>query len=155
METSTTWEKKEKEDINATEDLMREHGLLNRCLLIYESQMVRKLNLKIVLETAMIIRQFVEDYHERLEENYIFPLLQSHGKHVKLINDLLDQHQVGRKLTEQILTECQSNCPSLDLIVYNMQAFIYMYRAHELREDTIIFPEVHNLLNKSEFQNRR
>jgi hemerythrin-like domain-containing protein len=140
-----------KAEINATEDLMREHGLLNQCLLIYEAQLAGKLNLKIIYKTAVIIRQFVEDYHEKLEEKYIFPLVQKSGKHTQLIDDLLFQHQVGRKLTEQILLECRLPRPNIDLIAYNMKVFIHMYRAHETREDTIIFPEIHNLLDKEEF----
>jgi len=60
------------EGISAPEDLMREHGVLNRCLLIHEDA-TRKIEgrkaipKEIFAETASIIRRFVEDYHEKNE----------------------------------------------------------------------------------------
>ena len=43
------------------EDIRQEHALLNRVLLIYE-------------EAAQIIQHFIERYHEKLEEDHVFPL---------------------------------------------------------------------------------
>src|SRR5947208_1355792 len=66
------------EDISAPEDLMREHGLLNRILLIYEEGL-RRLRSKeevppeVFERPARLVRSFVEDYHEKLEERFIFP----------------------------------------------------------------------------------
>ena len=64
--------------MTAPEDLMKEHGVLNRCLLIYEEGM-RRLQAKqevtpeVFLHTAELVRTFVEEYHEKNEERYIFP----------------------------------------------------------------------------------
>src|SRR5579885_2353620 len=64
--------------VGATEDLMREHGVLNRVLLIYEEGL-RRLGAKedvppeVFHRPATLVRKFVEDYHEKLEENFIFP----------------------------------------------------------------------------------
>jgi hypothetical protein len=69
------------EGVTAPEDLMKEHGVLNRCLLIYEEGM-RRLRQKqdidphVFQRTAQLIRTFVEDYHEKNEEKYIFPVFQ-------------------------------------------------------------------------------
>ena len=66
------------EEISPSEDLMREHGVLNRILLIYEEHL-RRLDAKqdfdpqLLSAAAAIVCQFVEDYHEKLEETYIFP----------------------------------------------------------------------------------
>jgi hypothetical protein len=72
-------EKAEKEDdITPTEDLMREHGLLKRVLLVYW-EALRRLESKqefspdTLKEAAGIIRSFIEDYHEKLEVDYLFP----------------------------------------------------------------------------------
>src|SRR5690348_4521367 len=72
--------KKEKaeEDVGALEDLMREHGVLNRVLLVYEEGLRRlaakeEVPPKVFQVTATLVRKFVEDYHERLEEKFIFP----------------------------------------------------------------------------------
>src|SRR5262249_49427530 len=65
-------DKKDEEEVGATEDLMREHGVLNRVLLIYEEGL-RRLHAKeevgpeVFHRTATLVRKFVEDYHEKLE----------------------------------------------------------------------------------------
>src|SRR4051794_10835259 len=71
-------EKPAEEEVAPNEDLMREHGLLNRVLLIYEEVIrridaKRDLNPNSLLQSAKIIRNFVEDYHEKLEEDHLFP----------------------------------------------------------------------------------
>ena len=67
-------------EVNPVEDLMREHGVLRRVLLIYEESIKRingagQLPPGVVGDTAGIVRRFVEDYHEKLEEDEIFPRL--------------------------------------------------------------------------------
>ena len=63
------------EEVSPAEDLMREHGVLKRVLLIYKES-IRRINarqdfppdaLKI---SANLIRRFIEDYHEILEEDF-------------------------------------------------------------------------------------
>src|SRR5215831_4071077 len=61
------------EDVSTNEDLMREHGILNRILLIYDETIRRiqaneKFDPAIVVKSAGIIKSFIEDYHEKLEE---------------------------------------------------------------------------------------
>ena len=64
------------EDISAPEDLMREHGVLNRILLVYEEGL-RRLRVgedmppEVFHKPAALVRRFVEDYHEKLEEKFI------------------------------------------------------------------------------------
>src|SRR5947208_14127508 len=71
--------------VTAPEDLMKEHGVLNRCLLIYEEGMRRiqshqDIEPAIFEQTADLIRRFVEQYHEKNEETYIFPVFQKIGR---------------------------------------------------------------------------
>jgi len=99
-------EKKE-EEVSPPEDLMREHGVLNRILLIYDEH-VRRLEAKqqfdpaILASAAGIIRHFVEEYHEKLEEDFLFPRFRNAHKLVDLVDTLLAQHQAGRRVTAQI-----------------------------------------------------
>ena len=92
----------------ANEDLMKEHGLLNRLLLIYE-EIINRLQNNITIsniiirDVAKLIRTFVEDYHETTEELYVFPLLLKNNVNVILVNELLGQHKLGRKLTDNIM----------------------------------------------------
>src|SRR3954453_13771756 len=69
--------KEEEEDVSPTEDLMREHGVLRRILLVY-GEAIRRIEAKQevkaepLAQSAQIVRAFIEDYHERDEEEYIF-----------------------------------------------------------------------------------
>src|SRR6266436_7673045 len=96
---------KAKEEVSPAEDLMREHGVLKRVLLIYEEAIRRmtanqELPVETVAESAKIIRNFIEDYHEKLEENFLFPRFEKAGKLVDFVDVLLQQHQGGRKVTD-------------------------------------------------------
>src|ERR1700704_5570304 len=68
----------EEKEVSPPEDLMQEHGLLNRVLLIYDYSKIKMINkesfpAEAISNAATIIRTFVEDYHEKQEENYLFP----------------------------------------------------------------------------------
>jgi hemerythrin-like domain-containing protein len=141
--------------VTAPEDLMKEHGVLNRCLLIYE-EAIRRLRNKeevspeVFSHTAELIRTFVEEYHERNEEKYIFPVFEEHKKLVDLVQTLKTQHKAGREVTARILLlstpdrfRSQHNRTQL---VASCQSFIRMYRPHESREDTVLFPALRTLL---------
>src|SRR3954453_15134664 len=58
------------EGVTAPEDLMKEHGVLNRCLLIYEGA-IRRIETKeeigpeVFQHTGTLVRRFVEEYHEK------------------------------------------------------------------------------------------
>jgi hypothetical protein len=71
-------EEKRENEVSPPEDLMREHGVLKRILLVYGEALRRmeanqELPPEPIQESAKIIRSFVEDYHEKLEERYLFP----------------------------------------------------------------------------------
>jgi hypothetical protein len=74
----------DEKEVTAVEDLMREHGVLRRALLIYAegALLLRKdpasLPPDALQKTAKIFRSFGEDYHEKqLEETYLFPLIKT------------------------------------------------------------------------------
>lgn len=99
---------KEEEKVSPAEDLMREHGVLKRALLVYRG-CLRRLESKadfppdVVAGTANLIRRFIEDYHAKLEEEYLFPRFRKAGRLVDLVDVLYAQHKAGRRLTDQIL----------------------------------------------------
>ena len=49
------------------------------------------------------MRDFIENYHERSEEQAVFPRFRKAGKMVPLVDTLLTQHQAGRRVTQTIL----------------------------------------------------
>jgi hemerythrin-like domain-containing protein len=147
--------------VTAPEDLMKEHGVLNRCLLIYE-EAIRRLQNKeeispeVFNHTAELIRSFVEEYHERNEERYIFPVFEEHKKLVDLVQTLKTQHKAGREVTARILRlstpdqfRSQDNRTQL---MASCQSFIRMYRPHESREDTVLFPALRTLLTPGQVE---
>src|SRR5262245_27945396 len=98
-------------EVTATEDLMREHGVLRRALLVY-SEAATKLRSSpsavapnALQRTAKLFREFGEEYHERkLEEAYILPAVKSAGGPAAAYADILvAQHSRGREITEYIL----------------------------------------------------
>jgi hemerythrin-like domain-containing protein len=148
--------KKDEEDVGATEDLMREHGVLNRILLIYEEGL-RRLHAKeevspaVFRDTADLVRKFVEDYHEKLEENFIFPEFEKRKRLTDLVKVLREQHKAGRAVTDVILrASADDRFKKEDAqreLVESTRAFIRMYRPHEAREDTVLFPALHKILS--------
>ena len=143
------------EDVGAAEDLMREHGVLNRILLIYEEGL-RRLQQKEEVspdafhKPAELVRKFVEDYHEKLEENFIFPEFEKRKKLVDLVKVLRQQHQAGRDVTDVVLRNATADrfakVDNRRAVVGACQAFIRMYRPHEAREDTVLFPALHKIV---------
>lgn len=151
---------REELEIPLTEDLMREHGILNRVLLIYEEIIKRIENnsnfpISTLINAVDIIESFIENYHEKLEENYVFPIFEKYKKEVRLIKTLRNQHNKGREITNQLQKLLAKN--KLDLTTKKsiknlLQKFIKMYRPHEAREDTILFPQVRSLISEKEFK---
>lgn len=144
------------EGVTAPEDLMKEHGVLDRCLLAYEEGMRRVQNhdqgaSDAFHHVAGLVQRFVEGYHERNEEKYIFPVFIKHGKLTDLVHTLLAQHHAGRVLTQEILSLSRPdafNVPSnRDRLMTACRGFIHMYRPHAAREDTILFPALRTLLS--------
>jgi hemerythrin-like domain-containing protein len=145
-------------DIGAVEDLMREHGVLRRVLLIYEEGLRRiaahqDFPGNPFLTGAQLIRNFIEDYHEKNEERFIFPHLQRGGGEVEHdVTILLAQHLAGRKLTDEIIRVSTANAKDTRLVDPATQ-FIRMYRPHAAREDTIVFPAFHQAVNEKQYDN--
>jgi hemerythrin-like domain-containing protein len=140
---------KPEEEVGATEDLMREHGVLNRVLLIYEEGL-RRLRAKeavgpeVFHKPAALVRKFVEDYHEKLEENFLFPEFERQKKLLDLVKTLREQHKAGRDVTDIVLRNATGDrfakAEARQDLVRAVEAFIRMYRPHEAREDTVLFP---------------
>jgi len=149
----------EGQQVSPPEDLMQEHGLLNRILLIYDhcrTQLVNKaaFPMTAIASSAAIIRQFVEDYHEKQEENYLFPRFKKANQLTDLVNILLQQHQAGRTLTDKIM-HLSKTSPVTDndskQLLDALTAFNVMYRPHEAREDTVLFPAFRKIVSNNEY----
>jgi hemerythrin-like domain-containing protein len=151
---------KSAEDVSPPEDLMREHGVLKRIMLVY-GEVLRRMQAgeevppEPLAQSAKLIRSFVEDYHEKLEEDYLFPRFKKEGKQVELVDVLLQQHQAGRRVTDVTirLATAQSlkNEDDRRKLADSLQQFIRMYGPHEAREDTVLFPAFRGIISANEF----
>jgi hemerythrin-like domain-containing protein len=137
------------------EDLMKEHGLLNRCMLVYETALdglrqALPVRLGIFATTASLIHKYVEEHHERDEERFIFPRIWTKGYLRRSIAIILEQHQAGRRLTKQIF-EIGRRWPvtaaEVTTLSASVVAFVRMYRHHAVHEDTVVFPALHGVLD--------
>jgi hemerythrin-like domain-containing protein len=152
--------KEAEEEVSPAEDLMREHGVLKRVLLIYGEALRRldaneELPPRALRDSATIIRTFIEDYHEKVEEEHLFPRFRKANKLVDLVDALLKQHQAGRKLTDTTLrlstTGALKRPEDRQALVVSLRDFIRMYNPHEAREDTVLFPAFRSIVSGNEY----
>jgi len=138
---------------------MTEHGLLIRILLIYRhlgavAAAGRPIAAWHVHDSALIIHDYIEAFHEALEEAYVFPRLRRAGQLSGTVSTLLLQHARGRERTQLILAESASQgaLPERQtrLVTGAMAEFVRMYEPHEAREDTVVFPAFRALLSPTE-----
>ena len=135
---------------------MQEHGVLLRIVIIYDAAALRidrqePLDPGLIGKAAAVVRRFVEDYHERTEENFVFPRLQAKGREVELVATLLRQHERGRQLTDEVLRRAGAGSTTSELATL-LRSFGHMYRAHAAREDTVIFPAFRALLGRASYE---
>lgn len=141
-------------EVTPGEDLMQEHGLLERVLLVYDESARRiesneSADPTVIAGAAGIVRRFVEEYHERSEERFVFPKLREKGSETELVAVLLRQHERGRAVTDEIVRKAQSGGPELAAL---LRAFTRMYRPHAAREDTVVFPALRRVLDRDAYR---
>lgn len=154
---------KDAKEVLAVEDLMREHGVLRRALLVFgEAAVVLPGNPPAawgdaIQKTAKLFRTFGEDYHEKkLEEQYIFPVIKQKGLSgpAGIYPDILTaQHNRGREITDYILSVTASGKVGANAgeLAKALHGFVRMYEAHAAREDTIVFPAWKDLITADEY----
>jgi hemerythrin-like domain-containing protein len=147
-------------EVTPTEDLMREHGVLKRVLLIYRESIRRLDSSAEVPSTSLsdaigIIRRFIEDYHEKLEEEHVFPRLRKAGKLPDLVDVLASQHRAGRVLTDRAMHLATAKALKVPndrrTLKETLRLFVRMYEPHEAREDTVLFPAFRTIVAPQEF----
>lgn len=137
-------------EVGATEDLMREHGVIRRVLVVYREAAARlharpaAVPADALQRAAQLMRSFAEDYHEKqLEEAYLFPeLVKSGGSLTDTIHTLTAQHRRGREITGYVLavTRRPISADSARPLALALESFARMYEAHAALEDTVVFP---------------
>ena len=150
-------------DVAATEDLMREHGVLRRAVLVYREAATRlrqdpnSVPPDVLEKTAQLFRVFGEDYHEKkLEEAFVFPLIKKFRNPAEAYVDVLfDQHARGREVTDYILSVTKGDRIPANAsapLVTALESFARMYDYHAAIEDTVVFPAWKSSLGESELE---
>jgi len=142
-------EGEEEGEVTPAEDLMREHGVLRRVIFVFEEcsrrlQAKEELPKDVLGNAAGIVRTFVQDYHEQLEEQYLFPRFEAAKQQVELVATLRVQHKAGRALIDRI----RSGEGAVDAI----EKFRRMYEPHAAREDTVLFPLLTKVLGEKTYK---
>jgi hemerythrin-like domain-containing protein len=142
---------KDEPEVTAAEDLMREHGVIRRVLLVYAhvTDTLRSapgsVDVTALRGTAQLFRAFGEDYHERmLEEQHIFPVVRRmKGEAARYPDILVAQHARGRDITDYVLTltsAARLGASDGEPLARALEHLVLMYQHHAAREDTIVFP---------------
>jgi hemerythrin-like domain-containing protein len=151
----------EEKEVGAVEDLMREHGVLRRALLVYaETAAILRANpggidAGALAQTAKLFRSFGEDYHEKkLEEAHIFPALRkAGGPAAGYVDVLIAQHNRGREITDYILAIAGRGAigtGDAEPLARVFETFVLMYQNHTAREDTLVFPAWKDALSEQQ-----
>jgi len=149
-------------EVGANEDLMREHGVLRRALLVYRAAAdclrsdPTKVPVNALAKTVKLFRIFGEDYHERkLEEKFIFPVVRKLKHPAAAYPDVLQkQHDIGRDLTNYVMEVTKDGTLASGNIIplaEALDAFELMYEHHTAREDTIVFTAWKDALSKKAY----
>jgi hemerythrin-like domain-containing protein len=146
-------------EVTPPEDLMREHAVLSRLLLIYEKALSAGARpadwpMAQLADAARLVRTFIEDYHEKLEEAYIFPRFEKAGKLADLVAVLRKQHDVGKQVTDGVLRRLGqgSSMSGTGSLADDLKAFIRLYRPHAERESTVLFPQIGSVVTPKEYE---
>jgi hemerythrin-like domain-containing protein len=134
--------------------------VLKRVMLVYDEVLRRwddkqDVPPKVLEEASGIIRNFVEDYHEKLEEDYLFPRFEKANKLTELVKTLRLQHQAGRKVTDVVVQHANGRAlkdvADRAKVAEAIRQFNRMYAPHEAREDTVLFPAFRAIVSANEY----
>jgi hemerythrin-like domain-containing protein len=146
------------QDIAPSEDLMREHGVHRRIILVYR-EAARRLHTGEPVpagalgESTALVQRFIHGYHEKLEEKHVLPRVIAANQLLPLISTIQVQHAAGRVLTTRIaeLSKADS-ADGRSRLRDALDAFVRMYEPHAQREDTELIPAYRALLTAAELE---
>ena len=147
-------------EVPPTEDLMREHGILQRLMLIYDEIGKRlkegeEFPLQVFVDANNLIRRFMQDYHEVNEQFHVFNRFANAGKFSELVAVLYQQHLAGRRLIDKV--NIMSTADNLkdpaerSKVAAYLALFNLAYRHHAAWEETLLFPAFRSVISPKDF----
>jgi len=155
---SETRERTAEAEVSAAEELMRQHAVAGRLLLIYDKAAgpesgSAKPSAKALVSTAEMIRSNVDEHHMKLEEESVFPLFQKSGTMADLITVLREQHTAARGLNEVILRAAEKGeSTSTESLTRDLRAYTRMLAAHTAYEETVLYPQLRTVVSPQEYE---
>jgi hemerythrin-like domain-containing protein len=146
--------------VSPAEDLLREHGVTQRLLLIFEEGARRietnqELPTDPFLSALDIARRFVDEYHARVEEEQVFPQFERAQRLGELIPVLRRQHRVAARISEQLAQSFGSGAAETPAArgstIALLRSYARMQRAHEARESTLLIPAMRAIMTAGAF----
>ncbi len=150
----------EKKETAAADVTPTEHGVLRRLMLMIDDLGRRLLGraefpLTALTQIASLIHHFIQDYHEKDEEDHLFPRFDKAGKLTDLVKVLKAQHQASRKLITALEGRATAanlkNPEGRETIRALLVSFNRMYRPHAAWEDTVLYPAFRSVITPREF----
>ena len=158
VQTAAAAPQAEEEPNSPPEILMLEHAVEERLLLLY-GEIADRLKAQednaaraALAQAAGFVRKFVEDCHEKIEEQLVFVLFENHPRLGPMVKTLKAQHEAGRALTDRILAGTGATpAARLDLAQW-CEAFVRMQRPHTAREATDMFQTLYEIQSEQKLE---
>ncbi len=146
--------------VTPAERLMHEHGLVHRLMNAYQACADRlaageDFPSGALVNAGALVDEAVEAYHEEMEETFIYPVFGRAGRMRELLDVLVKQHQVGRQLAARTISLGGGGVDepeTREALVAVCRGYSRMYRGHAAYEDTMLFPQLREVLTDSEFR---
>jgi hemerythrin-like domain-containing protein len=145
-------------ELSPIEDLYREHGIVSRIVFLLNKtnkqldSMDKQDAVKILSTSGKILRNLIEDHHEKLEELVIFPCFKNDKKFMKLVKTLTAQHKAGRKTTDKLINAAPESLSGLSEAI---EDYCNMYSVHASHENTVLFPAFYKIIKDSDYKKIR
>ena len=145
-----------------SEYLMRQHGVVHRLALLFDAVAVRLEEGKNVpdafLDTRDLVFEFTENYHEELEESYVFNHF-AEGRLGQMATVLRMQHSLGHTLAQRVYGMArQGPDPGAERrrnLIRSCRSYSRMYRAHAAFEDTDLWPALRKAVSARKYADIR
>lgn len=141
---------------------MIEHRLIEKAIEHMRKEKERlesggELNSVLIDTLADFIRRYADRTHHGKEEDILFQDLGSkplQEKDKKLMDELVEEHKLGRKLTKQLVEAkdeaISGNRKAVRQVIENMQRLIDFYPQHIKKEDDRFFPDTEQYYSTQE-----
>jgi hemerythrin-like domain-containing protein len=138
---------------------MLEHAVQERLLGVYEEVAGRLQSQEdaraagLLHQAAALVRKFYEDFHQRLEEQYVFPHFENHAQLGPLVKTLKAQHAALRAMTDKILEATGNRPPAAGALpaegarselAQACRKTVRLCRPHMAREATDLFQALYD-----------